>query len=243
MRQDKITEKMFKRKVKRGKIKLFKEHSFIIWGKVCDCGSECYILQNKFHPWDDVDFITKVKCPNCNQIVEINKQDAEEFYNQKIYSYFNEVEGKIIDLGCGGGFITSHLASKKQVDKIYAIDIDKECKTYIEEINMKYKKIEFKEMDIKDIGKSFEKESVDFLVSRDVFMFIEDTDRYFDDVTNIVKKGIRQMGWYIRNNERMKNQLHPNQIVKELEKRGWKVEVEYLDWYKSGYFIRADRLS
>ena len=25
----------------------------------------------------------------------------------------------------------------------------------------------------------------------------------------------------------------------EYEKRGWKVSLEYLDWYKYGYFIKA----
>lgn len=72
-----------------------------------------------------------------------------------------------------------------------------------------------------------------------MFMFIEDTNQYFDDVTNIVNKGIRQIGWYMRDSERMKNKLEPQQIAYEYIKRGWKAELEYLNWYKSGYFINA----
>ncbi len=74
-------------------------------------------------------------------------------------------------------------------------------------------------------------------------MFIEDTKKYFDDITYIVSKGIRQIGWYVSNNMRMKNNLKPNQIVEELEKRNWDVKLEALDWYKSGYFIKADKKS
>lgn len=73
-------------------------------------------------------------------------------------------------------------------------------------------------------------------------MFIEDTERYFKDITGIVNKGIRQMGWYQKDNSRMKNKLVPEQIADEYIKRGWKVELEYLDWYKSGYFINAYKL-
>lgn len=39
--------------------------------------------------------------------------------------------------------------------------------------------------------------------------------------------------------EVMKNKLEPQQIAYEYIKRGWKVELEYLNWYKSGYFINA----
>lgn len=96
-------------------------------------------------------------------------------------------------------------------------------------------------MNAKNISNYFEKDSVDYLVNRDVFMFIYDTDKYFDDITNIVRKGIRQMGWFKKDNKRMLNELTPLQISIELEKRGWKVEVEYLDWYKSGYYIKANK--
>lgn len=76
----------------------------------------------------------------------------------------------------------------------------------------------------------------DYLVSRDVFMFIEDTEQYFNDVTHLIHKGIYQMGWDITNHPRMKNTLKSDETAKE---NGWQVEIEYLDWYKSGYLIKA----
>jgi len=80
------------------------------------------------------------------------------------------------------------------------------------------------------------------MIPRTLFMFVEDTDRYFNDIPNIISKGIRQIGWCIKDNSRMKNKLVPQQIADEYTKRGWTVELEYLDWYKSVYFINAYKL-
>ncbi|MTI70550.1 MAG: hypothetical protein FH751_09910 [Firmicutes bacterium] len=70
-------------------------------GKQCECGNECFVLQNQFHPWDESSFSVKIKCPECDDIVKIEKIDTEKYYNQKIYNYFNNMSGEIIDLGCG----------------------------------------------------------------------------------------------------------------------------------------------
>lgn len=220
---------------------LFKEHNYVIWGDFCTCGSDCFILQNKFHPWIDTDFKIQIKCPACGKNIEINKDRAAKFYNRKILSHFNNVDGNIIDLGCGGGFLSSFLVKMDNVNKIYAIDCDEDCREDIEKICDNPNKIIFSKMDIFDLDKYFKDKSIDYIVSRDVFMFIEDTDKYFDDITRIVNKGIRQMGWYISSNERMKNNLLPDEIADELLKRNWSVKIEYLDWYKSGYFIEANK--
>lgn len=219
---------------------MFKEHNFIIWGTYCGCGNECSILQNEHHPWVDTAFTVKLKCSSCGNEVIIDRKCAEEFYNNKIYSYYNGLYGKVIDLGCGGGFLSRYLLNQDKVDKIYGLDCDTGCMNELSDIN-EQDEFEFIQADISDIGSKFSFNSIDFLVSRDVFMFVEDTDKYFDDITRIVTKGIRQMGWYMQNNRRMKNKLEPNQIANEYIKRGWKVEIEYLDWYKCGYFIRADK--
>ncbi|GCD10516.1 class I SAM-dependent methyltransferase [Clostridium tagluense] len=221
---------------------MFKEHSYVLWGDYCTCGQECFILQNKFHPWDDVDFTISIECTRCNKRVNIDNKKAANFYSKKVLSYFGNIEGQIIDLGCGGGFLSEFLLKEDKTNKIYAIDNDISCKEGIEKLCNVENKIVFINMDIKDFGKLFKSKQIDYLVSRDVFMFIEDTKKYFDDITNIVSKGIRQMGWYVSNNKRMKNNLLPEQIVDELKKRDWKVSLETLDWYKSGYFIKADKI-
>lgn len=169
----------------------------------------------------------------------IDKERAEEFYNNKIYSYYNDLYGKIIDLGCGSGFLSRFLINQNKIEKIYGLDFDTQCKKDLADIDKR--KFQFIEADINELDGYFGSGSVDFLVSRDVFMFIEDTDKYFEDVTKFVNKGVRQMGWYMEENTRMKNKLKPEQIAEEYVKRGWKVKLEYLDWYKYGYFIRANK--
>ncbi|WP_234123888.1 class I SAM-dependent methyltransferase [Clostridium hydrogenum] len=219
---------------------MLKENKFVIWGTYCECKNECSILQNEHHPWVDTEFTVKLKCNCCGKEITIDRKKAEEFYNNKIYSYYNSLYGNIVDLGCGDGFLSRFLIKQNKVEKIYGLDIDDACLYGVADIIGE--KFQFIQSDIKSIGSNFKDNNIDFLVSRDVFMFIEDTDRYFDDVTKIVSKGIRQMGWYIEDNVRMKNKLKPEQIAKEYIKRGWKVEMEYLDWYKYGYFIRANKV-
>lgn len=221
---------------------MFKEHNYVIWGTYCDkCKSECSILQNKYHPWIDTEFAIKLKCSSCGNEVIIDRKRAETFYNNKIYSYYNELYGKVIDLGCGDGFLSRHLLKQNKIDKVYALDIDINCINELQNLINNENKFKYFHSDIRDISNIFRADSVDFLISRDVFMFAPDPNKYFDDVTRIVSKGIRQMGWYIKDNFRMKNKLTPKQICEEYTKRGWKVELEYLDWYKSGYFINANK--
>lgn len=218
---------------------MFREHEFIIWGTNCKCGCICSILQNEHHPWDDTKFSIKLKCSNCNRDVIIYKKEAKAFYNNKIYSYFNDLYGNIIDLGCGGGFLSRYLINQDNVKTVWGLDIDDNCIGELEDIIGINEKFKFQKYNGSDLAKEFDESSIDYLVSRDVFMFIEDTEKYFDEVSKIVTKGIRQMGWYIDSNKRMNNKLTPDEIANEYSKRGWKVEIEYLDWYKSGYFINA----
>lgn len=221
---------------------MFKEHKFTIWGTYCKCGKECSILQNEHHPWIDTTFTIKLKCNFCGNEIIIDKKSAEAFYNSKIYSYYNGLYGNIIDLGCGSGFLSRYLLNQKNIDKIYGLDSDEACANELADIIKDQKRFQFVYSDISSISSIFSFNSIDFLVSRDVFMFIEDTDRYFNDITGIISKGVRQIGWYMKDNSRMKNQLAPQQIADDYTKRGWTVELEYLDWYKCGYFINANKL-
>lgn len=96
---------------------MFKEHNNIIWGSQCSCGEENYILQNKYHPWIETDFKAVLSCPSCHRSLIIDRVCAEHYYNQKILSHFEDVKGKILDLGCGGGFLSHHLIQKDEVKK------------------------------------------------------------------------------------------------------------------------------
>lgn len=216
------------------------ENNFIIWGDICDCGKECSILQNKVHPWDNSNFITRIECPQCGNVVEINKDKAEKFYNEKILSYFNNVDGTVMDIGCGGGFLTNHIVKLEDVTKVYSIDKDLACNEEIKAIEDKHNKVKFYNMDISNLSNQFQSKSIDYIISRDVFMFIDNTTKFFDDINKIVVKGIKIMGWYMPSNKRINNALHPEDICKGLNIRGWKTTLECLNWYKHGYYISAE---
>lgn len=220
---------------------MFKEHDFIIWGTSCECGNNVSILQNKHHPWLDKDFKIKLKCENCKKKISIDYQKAAKYYNDKVLSFFSDVKGTVIDLGCGNGFLTSYLNKIPQINKIFAIDIDKNVQNSIQNIDKNKQKIEFLKISADELKNYFKSNEVDFLVSRDVFMFIEKPNEFLNQVTNILRKGIRQMGWFIKENKRMKNIMNPDSIRKTLLEKNWLVEQYNLDWYKSGYFIKADK--
>lgn len=218
---------------------MFKEHDFTIWGTYCKCGHECSILQNGHHPWDNSSFAMNLKCTSCGEELIIDTKSAALFYDKKIHSYFNDVCGNVIDLGCGGGFLSRHILTQSNIEKVYGIDVDLDCENEISDLIEHHSNFKFINSDIKSLDSLFQTNSIDFLVSRDVFMFIEDTDTYFNTLSKLVTKGIKQMGWYIEGNKRMKNKLTPDEIAKEYANHGFAVELEYLNWYKSGYFINA----
>lgn len=58
---------------------MFEEHEFTVWGTYCQCGNECSILQNEYHPWIDTQFTIKLKCNSCNNEIIIDKNSAETF--------------------------------------------------------------------------------------------------------------------------------------------------------------------
>lgn len=199
------------------------------------------MLQNSAHPWIANDLIIRVDCPGCGKLVDIDQAAAAHYYDRRIQGYFSDVHGEVLDLGCGDGFLTRFLAAKPGVTRIYAADPDGNCAEPIGAIAAGYPAVSFENLDAGRLGERFSPGSLDFVVHRDVFMFIPDPDRYFDDITRIVRRGIRHMGWYVTGNERMHNRLRPEEIVNELRRRGWKADMQGLDWYKCGYFIRADR--
>lgn len=199
---------------------MFPEHSNTIWGTHCgECGNECSVLQNTHHPWDRTSFTIKLECPACGHEVTIDQRAAEDFYNQKIYSYFTGLSGHVIDLGCGSGFLSRFLLQEDCVERIYGLDKDSDCLQATQDLAETTKKFTFIQSDLSEISLLFPKRSIDFFVSRDVFMFIEDTDRFFDDVSALVDKGVLQMGWYMKENQRMKNKVEPQKIAENYKKK------------------------
>lgn len=229
---------------------MFLEHDFVVWGTLCDCGRDVAVLQNKVFPWSESDFQIKMICPACGKMVVVDQGRASDYYSRKILAMYDDVRGTVLDLGCGGGFLTEYVAAKKEVTRVLAIDPDPEYAEEIGKIPDPEGKITFRVADasvlgdLAGAGKAWAGAgipSIDYLIHRDVFMFIDDPERYFDDVTSIVRRGIRHVGWFMSDNARMKNTMQPQQILSEMEKRGWRAQLHILDWYKCGYFICADK--
>lgn len=219
---------------------MFKEHSNVIWGAYCNCGNECSILQNLHHPWVDKEFSVQMKCASCGSNIVIDQISAQNFYNSKIYSFFTGITGTILDFGCGDGFLSRFILSQQDIQAIYGIDIDTECIKQTK--NITDNRFEFMKYDGCSLNTLFPKNSIDYLVSRDVFMFIDNPDQYFLDINQIIVKGVRQMGWYKKTDSKIKNRLEPQIIARKYESMGWHVQLKELDWYKSGYFISANRI-
>jgi SAM-dependent methyltransferase len=229
---------------------MFLEHDFVVWGTLCDCGHDVAVLQNKAFPWSESDFKIKMVCPGCGKMVLVDQARASAYYSHKILAMYDDVSGTVLDLGCGGGFLTEYVSAKKEVTRVLAIDPDPEYAEEIGKIPDPEGKITFRVADasvlgdLAGAGKAWAGAgipSIDYLIHRDVFMFIDDPERYFDDVTSIVRRGIRHVGWFMSDNARMKNTMQPQQILSEMEKRGWRAQLHILDWYKCGYFICADK--
>ncbi|MFX3619179.1 MAG: class I SAM-dependent methyltransferase [Sporolactobacillus sp.] len=177
---------------------MFPEHDFTIWGWHCpNCGSECSILQNEHHPWDSrTSFKVKMRCPSCACPVIIDQKIARAFYEDKIIDYFNGLHGSVIDLGCGGGFLSRNIVDQPQIERIYGIDLDPECRQETQDISVNSRCFSFIQSDIAQLGQLFSEKSVDYLVSRDAMMFVEDPYQLIKDTGKIIRKGVLLMGWY-----------------------------------------------
>lgn len=220
---------------------MFTEHENIVWGTRCECTNDVYILQNKFHPWMSNEFAVRIPCGFCGKLVDVNADKASAYYNGKILSHFADIRGVVLDLGCGGGFLSEYALTLPGVTRVIALDNDEKCGEDLKKLGDS--RLEFVAAGIDQIGGLFSRDSVDYVISRDVFMFIENTPQFFADIKKITRGGIRQMGWYKPSTQRMKNNLTPEEIHSALIETGWTGELECLDWYKCGYFIQADKPS
>jgi SAM-dependent methyltransferase len=199
-----------------------------IWGTVCDCDNDVYTFANE-HPWMDVDVFYDVKCDKCNKLHKINKDMAATFYENKIYGLFKEVKGSVLELGSGGGFITKYLSTKSDVDNILAIDIDDESNEYATEyIHGDLNK--FKDF---NITKRF-----DYVVCRDVFMYLDDLDELFHEISKISSK-LLFLNWYNPYHKNCHNKTNPVEIFELLKKYYKDIEIVYPPFYKWGYLIRS----
>lgn len=219
---------------------MFLEHTNVVWGTHCPCGQEVFSLQEKLHPWDEGDAFLTLPCPACKTLVRVSQPLAKDYYNQRIYSLFADVKGVVLDLGCGGGFISQFLLSLPQVSRVIALDSDPGCREALTPLAV-HGRLEFILADVADLGVALAGTQVDYAVSRDLFMFVEDVPEFLAQLSRLTRSGLRQMAWYAPQVPRMKNKVHPHQLPGILANLGWQATVTGLNWYKYGYFLKADK--
>jgi len=209
----------------------------VVWGTICSCGEECFVLQTELHPWNEHECSLEVECRKCKGVNLIDKDAAEKYYNSKISSCFAELRGTVVDYGCGGGFMTEMNLDNGDITRVYSIDIDPVCLESFSSINDS--RVTFILGDYNDLKKV--DSSIDELISRDVIMFIDKPVEFVEVLTGTIGKRIRLMAWYNPSLGRMTNHLTPQQWQELFSDYGWKVKVEALEWYKYGYFIDCIR--
>lgn len=119
--------------------------------------------------------------------------DYEIIQNSKKFSYgtdaiflseFANPKGIVVDLGTGTGIIPIRIVGRKNVDKVYGIEIQKEVANMAKrsvELNGLEDKVEIIEMDLKDIPERFKKSSIDTVISNPPYMKSTDGDNNQDE--------------------------------------------------------------
>ena len=201
-----------------------------VWGTICECSNEVYTFKDE-HPWNgDEEIIETLTCDKCGKVHDINCFKASEFLENKIYECFKNASGNVLEIGCGGGLVTNCLKNNDKVKYLVTLDCDDES---VSEISDKHIKMDLNHLDMSKFGIEF-----DYVVCRDVLMYLNDIEYTLKELSKISKKVIL-LNWYNVNHKNCINKTEPVKILEIASKYYDNLELVYPWFYKNGYIIRT----
>lgn len=206
-----------------------------IWGKKCRCGNDAFAYFDE-HVWNEDNIKKEIVCESCKRKISVSTIEAREFYKNLIYNCFNDAKGNVLELGCGGGLLTAYLSNKKEIKNVVAIDNDMS----LEEINYinSLTNVNFYKMDLNNFDESVFNIHFDYIVCKDVLMYLDNIDYTFSKLSKI-SNNIILLNWYNKNHKNCLNKTTPVDILKIIKKYYDNVKIEYPEFYKWGYLIKG----
>ena len=122
---------------------------------------------------------------NYNENAKIQKRMAERL----LTFVRNRSSKKILEIGCGTGFLTKLISENIEFEKFIAIDIVEECETYIKNIDAR---ITFTPADIEEFIKN-NTEKFDLIISNASLQWVND----FEGVVNTLKDFLNTNGEFV----------------------------------------------
>lgn len=208
-----------------------------IIGLTCDCGHDVFVMSDR-HPYVlNTDFKLKEKCKNCGKENVITKDKAINFYEKKVRDVFSGVFGCVLEIGCGGGFLTEALLVNKNVKKIVAVDIDDDLNNNLKQ----NKKLTFLQLDLNTFKEKDLNQKFDFIVCKDVLMYLNDCDSVIQKLQKL-SNNILFLNWFNKDHKNCKNKNSgPIKVKRVFKKYFDKVELSYPKLYNYCYKIEAKR--
>lgn len=168
-----------------------------------------------------------------------------------LLSDFAKARGIVVDLGTGTGIIPLRLVDKKDVEKIYGVEIQKQVADIAirnVELNNLQEKIEILNMDLKDLPHKLPKASVDTIVTNPPYMkeggaVVNDKENFAisrHEIKTNLEEIIKTSSFLLKQYGKLYIVHRPNRLVDllwSLRENG--IEPKYIKWI----FPKQDKAS
>ena len=200
-----------------------------MWAKICACGNLVSIT-TKDSPFLLSNNITKrKKCNNCGKYLSITTKDAYNYVLNQISNTFKNISGNVLEIGCGGGFLTKQLKNNKSIKQLIVCDCEAE--------NLP----NFVQIDLNNFNEKIFNMHFDYIVCKDVLMYLKNIDYTFNKLSKI-STNICLLNWYNKSHKNCINKTEPQNILNILSKYYNNLELIYPQYYKYGYIIKTKNI-